>query len=249
MNRVSSRIWNVLRNVVLSLVALLVVGSAWSQDIRPFTARYQVRFYGLSGGVLQLTLRRGGESNQYVYESTADPSFLASFMVSDAARESSTMMIDENGVRPLQFLSDDGKKGDEKDSKIQFDWEQKVLTGRSERVDFHQELPDRIQDHLSIQIAVIWALQRDRELGEYSLIDTGEIKKYTYTKEGAGTVKFKGRTLDATIIRSERTNSPGGRINRYWHAAELGHLPVRAERSRDGKIDLVMELIEVKFAE
>jgi hypothetical protein len=238
-------------NFLLAVIALaLTLGSQLTSaaDLHLFTARYQVRFYGVSGGVLQLTLRKGNEPNEYIYESRAEPSFLGSFMVSDAARESSTMLIDAMGVRPTQFLSDDGKKGDEKDSNVRFDWTQNRIIGRSERVDFNQELPPHIQDHLSIQIAVIKALQDGAELGDFALIDAGEIKNYTYTKEGGGTIKFKGRVLDATIVRSERANSPGGRINRYWHAAELGNLPVRAERSRGGKIDLTMDLVDVKFS-
>lgn len=220
-----------------------------AEDVRGFKARYQVRFYGLSGGILELTFHKGTNPNEYVYESRAEPSVLGSFMISDAARESSTMVVDDAGVRPLTFFSDDGKKGDEKDSNIKFDWNNKKLAGRSERVDFDQELPARIQDHLSIQIAVIDALSRNGELGEFSLIDAGEIKKYTYSVEGPGTVKYKGTPISATIVRSARSDNPGGRINRYWHAQEQRFLPVRAERSRDGKIDLTMELIDVKFTE
>jgi len=235
-------------SIVAGAIALACCAvSADSEELRLFTARYQVRFYGLSGGVLELTLRRGTEPDQYVYESKADPSFLGSFMISDSASESSTMLIDDNGVRPLKFLSDDGKKGDEKDSNILFDWKKKRLTGRSERNDFDQDLPEHIQDHLSIQIAVVKALLAGREPGDFSLLDAGEVKKYRYTKDGNGTVKFKGRSFDAAIIKSERSDSPGSRVTRYWHVAEQGSLPVRAERSRNGKIDLTMELVDLKF--
>ena len=96
---------------------------------------------------------------------------------------------------------------------------------------------------------MIQALQAGSDPGEYSMVDTGEIKKYRYTHESTGTVKFKGQTLDATIIRSERSDSAGGRITRYWHAPTLGNLPVHAERSRDGKVDLTMDLLNVEFPE
>jgi Protein of unknown function (DUF3108) len=235
--------------MLLSAALCVFAQLAEADELKPFVARYQVRFYGVSGGILQLTLRKGGGPNEYVYESRAEPSFLGSFMISDAARESSTMIVDDGGVRPLTFFSDDGKKGDEKDSSVRFDWERKKLTGRSERVDFDQELPERIQDHLSIQIAVIQGLLHDSPLGNFTLLDAGEVKSYVYSKEGGGTVKYKGRNLDAIIVRSERANSPGGRINRYWHVPSEGDLPMRAERSRDGKVDLTMELVDLKFTE
>jgi len=233
----------------LAMTFAFGASTSWSAEPRPFVARYKAQFYGMSGGILQFTLRRGDGPDQYIYESRAEPSFLGSFMVSDAARERSTMTVTANGVRPLTFFSDDGKKGDEHDSDIRFDWTQNRLTGRSEGKDFNEPLPERIQDHLSIQIAVIEGLLGGAELGEFSLIDGGEIKRYTYSKEGAATVKFKGKTLEAVIVRSQRSDSPGGRINRYWHAPELGSIPVRAERSREGKVDLIMELVDVKFSE
>ena len=242
----------ILRTLSIALcgATLLLSGTAMAQEeLRPFTARYQVRFYGLSGGHLELTLHKGETPNVYMYDSRAFPSFLGSFAISSSARESSTMEIDTNGVRPLKFVSEDGKKGDDQDSTLEFDWNTHRLTGRSEGRDMDREMTEPIYDHQSIQIAVIWRLQHDLDLGEFLLVDGGEVKRYAYTKEGTAAVRYKGRDLDAIVVRSERADSPGGRINRYWHAVEFGYIPVRAERSRDGKIDLKMELVDLKFAE
>ncbi len=231
-----------------AILALLAQATS-AQDLKPFTARYQARFHGVSGGILELKLSKGAQPDQYIYESRAKPSFLGSFMISESALETSTIVVDANGVRPIKFFSDDGKKGDAKDSALQFDWQQKRLSGRAETVDMDRELPDRLQDHLSIQVAIIWALQHGVDVGELPLVDGGEIKRYRYINEGPATLKHKGRQLATTLLRSERTDSTGGRTNRYWHAAELGNIPVKAERSRNGKIDLTMELIDVKFTD
>jgi hypothetical protein len=34
-------------------------------------------------------------------------------------------------------------------------------------------------------------------------------------------------------------------VSRVWHAAALGQVPVRAEQVRKGKVETVMELIEL----
>jgi hypothetical protein len=159
------------------------------------------------------------------------------------------MLVDASGVRPLKFVADDGKKSTEQDSLYEFDWAQKKVAGHTGSIQLNQELPDRMHDHLSVQIAVIWALQHGAELGDYTLVDGGKIKRYLYTQEGPATMTFKDRKLDATIVRSARSDRTGGRINRYWHAAELGNIPLRAERSNDGKIDLTLALIDLQFAE
>jgi hypothetical protein len=220
-----------------------------AQEIRPFTARYEARYYGVSGGTIELTLRKGAQPGEYVYASRAKPGFLAAFLISDAARETSTMSVDANGVRPLTFTADDGKKSTAQDSTYQFDWTQKKLVGHTGDVKLDQELPERMQDHLSVQVAIIWALQHNAALGEFTLVDGGKIKHYNYTLEGAATMSFKGRALDTTIVRSARSDRTGGRINRYWHAAELGNVPLRAERSSDGKVDLTIDLIDLQFTE
>jgi hypothetical protein len=232
-----------------SAFLVLLSQAAWSQDLRPFTARYEARYYGISGGTIELTLRKGAQPNEYVYESRAKPGLIAAFMISDAARESSTMSVDAGGVRPIKFVADDGKKSTAQDSLYQFDWAQKKLVGHTGNLELNQELPEHMQDHLSVQVAVIWALQHAAELGEFTLVDGGKIKHYLYTKEGAATAAFKDRKLDATIVRSARSDRTGGRINRYWHAAELGNIPVRAERSNDGKVDLTLALIDLQFTE
>ncbi len=250
MKRIQNRLTSVSVTLPTLLLALLLIAPvSWAQPVHLFTATYQARFYGLSGGKLLFTFRKGDQPNEFVYESRAQPSFLGSFMISSSARESCTMTFDDNDVRPLKFLSDDGKRGEDNDSNLTYDWVHHRLTGRSERVDFDQALPKNVQDHLSIQIAVMQALQNGSELDEYSLVDSGEIKRYRYTKEGAGSIKYKNQTLDATIIRSERSDSPGGRITRYWHAPALHFLPVHAERSRNGKIDLTLDLMSDEFAE
>jgi hypothetical protein len=222
---------------------------AWSQELRPFTARYEARYYGVNGGTIELTLRKGAAPNEYVYESRAKPTLLAAFMISEAAREVSNMVADANGVRPIKFVADDGKKSVAQDSIYQFDWTQRKVTGHTGNIALDQALPDRMQDHLSVQIAVMWALQHNADLGEYTLVDGGKIKQYLYSKEGAATMPFKDRTLNTVIVRSARADRTGGRINRYWHAAELGYIPLRAERSNKDKVDLTIALIDLQFTD
>ena len=235
---------------LLTMITYLLLSPQLSAEpqLRLFTARYRVTFHGLSGGTLELTLKKGDQPGQYVYTSSAKPSLLASFMVSSDARETSLMELTATGIRPLKFISEDGKKGDSKDSALDFDWTRQRLTGRAEAKDIDIELPARTQDHLSIQIAVIWDLLQGREPGVYSLIDGDEIKEYEYRNDGTATIKYGGRDLESVRIRSARTGG-SDRITHYWHAPEFGYVPVRAERATKGQVDLVMQLVDLKFAD
>ncbi len=215
-------------------------------SLRMYVAHYQVKFRGLNGGVLQFTLRKGDKPDQYIYETSAKPSFLGGFFVSDKALESTVMEITGDEIRPLSFSSDDGKKSEAKDAQIKFSWSKHRVTGISEAKPVDLEFPARTQDHLSIQIAVMWDLLNGHELGTYPMFDGGEMKSYDYRKDGEERIHYDGRDLDTVIVRSENTGG-GSRVSRYWHAPELGYLPIRAERTRKGEVELVLQLIDVKF--
>src|SRR5690606_17235307 len=71
-----------------------------------FTANYAVSYRGIQAGNLTFALQRA-EDGRYIYETKADPSFLARLVVSSNAVERSEMIIDENGVRALEWSLDD----------------------------------------------------------------------------------------------------------------------------------------------
>jgi hypothetical protein len=238
--------------IITTIIALLICAlpalSEAETPLRTYVAHYQVKFRGMNGGVLQFTLRKGDKPDQYIYETSAKPSFLGGFFVSDKAHESSVMEIAGDEIRPLSFNSDDGKKSDAKDVQVRFSWSKHHITGRSEAKPVDLEVPARAQDHLSIQVAVVWDLSNGRELGTYPMFDGGEMKSYDYRKDGEEQISYEGRDLDTVIVRSEHTGG-GSRVSRYWHAPELGYLPIRAERTRKGELELVLQLIDVKFTE
>ncbi len=101
-----------------------------------------------------------------------------------------------------------------------------------------------LQDRLSIQVAVLAALQRSVDPGTIALIDEEQIKHYTYTRAGSGRVKTKAGEFETVLYESTRPGS--SRVSRVWHAPELGYLPVRAEQVRKGKVETVMELVRVE---
>ncbi len=215
---------------------------------RLYVARYRVRYRGLSGGVIEFALRRGSEAGRYVYESRAFPSMLGRLIISKDSREKSLLAIDADGVRPLAFTSEDGTSATKKDTTLNFDWGSHRLTGRSEDRDVDLPLPERTQDHLSIQIAVMVDLLRDRAPGTYPLVDNGAVKDYEYARDGEEKLTFNGKQYDCIILRSERAGG-SRRSNRYWHAPALNDLPLRAERSDKGDVDLTLELEDLKLGD
>ncbi len=223
--------------LTLGLFAAAFIPAAAAASIAPipFAATYDVSFRGISAGELHSTLRPEG-SGEYVYETRANPRRLARLFVSSRAVERSVMRIDEDGVRPLSWFSDDGRS--ERDV-LEFAWNEERVSGtvNGNRVQF--PIAPRMQDRLSMQIAVITALLRGEEPGALSMVDE-RLKHYSYTRVGTERIRTSAGEFEAVLYESTRPGS--SRLSRFWHAPELGFLPVRAEQLRNGKVETVMEL-------
>lgn len=214
--------------------------------LRPYTARYQVSYRGLTGGELEFSLKR--QSNgEYAYSSHVFPNFLGSLFASDQAEDSSIVALNGETVQPLQFRSEDGTRKGEKDIKLDFDWNKHTVSGRAKEKDFSLNLPAGAQDRLSIQLAATLALQAGRDPGKLVMVEGDEIKEYNITQENTEHVRVPAGEYDTVVLKSERVDSPSSRVTRYWYAPQLGYLPVRAERSSKGKVDIVMELKSIQF--
>ena len=74
----------------------------------------------------------------------------------------------------------------------------------------------------------------------FQIIDKDEVKEFTYTQEGTASIKTDIGQIDTIIVASQRTGN--NRILRMWFAPSLGFVPIQAERSRDGKLELAMRI-------
>jgi hypothetical protein len=229
---------------VVAICAL--AGFAHSAELQPYTARYHVSFHGISAGVLEFSLQAGATPGTFTYSVRAEPSLLARFVVNSQALESSTIRVAGTEVRPLEYHSDDGSKSEAKDAQYTFDWDRDRATGRWQNKPVDLTLPPRTQDRQSIQIAVMNDLIAAREPGVYPLLDGDEIKEFSYQHDGTGRIKTAGGEYDAVIIRSARVGNET-RVNRYWHAPSVNFVPVHAERTTKGSVDLVLDLESLKL--
>lgn len=225
------------------LFATLLLATAARADAilpKPFTATYEITYRGMRAGRLTFKLSRDEATGRYTYETTADPSMLARFVVSSAALERSVMEIGPDGVRPLEWHLDDGKSGTARDGKLKFDWNKNVASGEIEGEKIELALEPGLQDRLSIQIDVVTSLLRGEEPGLIPLIDDNRVKRYSYVKKQTEAVDTKLGKLDAVVYESTREGS--NRQSRFWMMPKMEYLAARAEQIRKGKVETVMVL-------
>jgi hypothetical protein len=72
------------------------------------------------------------------------------------------------------------------------------------------------------------------------MLEKDQLQEYHITRVGNERVRVAAGEYDVVVLKSERHGS--SRSTRYWYAPQPGYIPVRAERSTKGKVDIVMEL-------
>ena len=233
----------------LALGLLLVTPAfAAAASLRAYEAVYHFAFHGLSGGDLTLTLRGDAEPEHWIYETRANPSFLARLVVSGDSLERSWFRVTPAGVEPLRYKLDDGtpKHGD--DAELRYDWTRGRVAGTVRGAPLDLPTEAGLQDVMSIRAAPMADLLAGREPHEYAMLDGREIKHYVYTRSGAERIKTALGEFDTVIITSDRKGSDGhGRVWRYWYAPSLNWLPVRIEQREDGQTRMALTIRSLKW--
>ena len=123
---------------------------------------------------------------------------------------------------------------------LDFDWNGRRARGTSEGKTVDLAIALGTQDVMSIQVEVMRDLKNDNLPMTFQIVDKDEVKEFNYTREGSAKLKTALGELDTVIVASQRTGN--NRILRMWFAPSLGYVPVQAERSRDGKLELAMRI-------
>jgi hypothetical protein len=209
-------------------------------QLEPYTARYQVSYRGIAGGYVESSLRPAAPAGTWQYATRAFPNFLGRMAISAAAHEHSTMQISADGVRPLEFEFNDGSAEDAKDIRVQFDWSAGLVRGVADGKPFEYEVEPGTQDTASVQAAMIVELLAGRAPEGFPILTGGHLRQYRYWSEGPAKVTTPAGQYETVVWVSQREGS--SRMQRVWHAPELGYVPVQAIQYRKGKPELAMKL-------
>ena len=231
---------------VLWIAGLLGIAAAHAEapQLQPYVATYAVSYRGLEAGTITMHLTHDAGSNRYTFETRANPSMLARFVIGRDAVERTVVETTADGIRPLQWHLEDGKSGKDGDGDLSFDWNANKVSGEYEGKPVELATQAGLQDRLSIQLAVTAALVQGREPASIVMVNGDRTREYTYARGATAQVDTKLGKQDTIIYESTRPNS--NRVSRVWHAPSLQFLPVRAEQIRKGKVETVMQLVALE---
>jgi hypothetical protein len=204
--------------------------------IAPFVAHYQADWKGISVGTSDIQLAQGAEPGHYLYTWTITARGIFRVAYRDDLVQKSWLTAADDHVRPERYFGKEGGSSVE----LNFDWQNKRATGVSETKPVDIALKDGTQDVMSIQVEVMLDLKNGNLPKTFQIIDKDQMKEFNYTQEGSAKIRTAIGELDTVIVTSQRVGN--NRILRMWFAPSLGFVPVQAERSRDGKVEIAMRI-------
>ncbi|MDP9010207.1 MAG: DUF3108 domain-containing protein [Pseudomonadota bacterium] len=207
--------------------------------ISPFVAHYQADWKGISIGTSDIELTKGDGPGRYQYTWTITARGVFRLAYHDDLVQRSWLSLIGDHVRPDKYSGNEGSSTVE----LEFDWQNKRATGVSETKPVDLKLSEGTQDVMSIQVEVMLDLKHGNLPRTFHIIDKDQLKDFEYTQEGHAKLRTALGELDTVIVTSQRVGN--NRILRMWFAPSLGFVPVQAERSRDGKIEIAMRINSV----
>jgi hypothetical protein len=224
---------------LLWLIAALSAASPAAADaLTPFTASYSWSWHGavIAVSTLKLEQRQG---DTWIYSSSSEPRGLGN-LYPMRPKLRSVLRVTDQGVQPLSYHATDGTSANERGADVTFDWDSGRASGVYEGVKVDLPLKSGLQDDLSIQIALLYALRQGRAPGDLSMIDKNSIRDYSYLREGTQTIDTKLGRIDTVVYASHHAGSP--RVTRFWCAPSRGYVPVRVEQKRIDSVEWTLEI-------
>jgi hypothetical protein len=204
--------------------------------IAPFIAHYEASWKGISVGTSEIQLTRGTDPGEYLYIWTITARGIFRIAYRDDLVQRSWLKMIGDHVRPDKYFGKEGSQTVE----LNFDWHDKRATGVSETKPVDIKLPEGAQDVMSIQVEVMFDLKNGNLPKTFQIIDKDQLKEFNYTQEGTAKIRTAIGELDTIIVTSRRAGN--NRLLRMWFAPSLGFVPVQAERSRDGNLEIAMRI-------
>lgn len=201
----------------------------------PFVATYTIAWHGVPAGSSTLELRETAPQF-YLYTSTDRAYGVFRLVFPHALRQSSRFKVSAGEVEPLAFQA--GGIGNA--VMAQFDWKAGTLTGMAKGRLLDLKLQPGTQDPLSVQIAIMLALEARNAPDAFWMLNTDEIDRFQYVRHGEAMVDTPLGSLHTILYTSHEAGSD--RTTYLWLAPALDYMPARAEQHVKGSTQVSLEI-------
>lgn len=197
----------------------------------PFSATYSVR-YGILRGEMTLELKQHDAS--YTYETALRPRGFVSWLRRGEIRETSRLVTADHRVQPSDYSSIDTIAKPTRITNYVFDQPPGRVTGEYKSRAVDMPMKPGGQNRISVQIAIMRALQANIEPTEFSVFDRGRWRDFKIEIFPDQVAETPSGDFETVEVRYAYTDKP-----KSWSmhcATALHYLPVMIVYHEDGKV-------------
>jgi hypothetical protein len=223
--------------LALAFAGAVVSSVAGADELKPYQARYNGIWHGMTVAVSELKLEQTGDT--WTYSSSSSPRGIG-HMASGIfpPRQVSVVRVNGSDVLPqsYRFLGGESSKATD----LTYNWQTHRVTGMYDGTAVDQPLTPEVQDDASVQLALMVELLTGRTPASFQIIDKNTVREYKFTRDSEATLQTPLGAVKTIVYRSQKANSP--RITRFWCAPERGFIPMKVEQTKGDDVQWTLEI-------
>lgn len=234
----------------MTLLLLAFLSSTTFAQPLEFTASYNLEKYGVAIARSDYTLQH--ENNGLRISQHTETVGLAALLRSDQLDESSFVSRLHDQLLLTEFsYRQDSPDDKNRDIRIEIDWSQSDgelegnVTGAAYGEALSLSVNEPVWDTSSYLIPLMLNTTENSPPQQYTMMVKGDFKTYTFITHGIEKIEVSGNSIQA--IKVERESAPDKSPVYMWLAPSLNNLPVKVDKWKDGKLQLIMLLDQAQF--
>lgn len=239
---------------ILLATSFLLAGPVASTQAAPLTAEglppefeaiYEVRKGDITVGEMRLRLSR--QDGRLVYESRTYPVGVAAFFLgAQVATYRTVLEKTEDRYRAVEFEYEvRGAKKDRGERNI-FDWSSHTVHSRYKGETHTLAIVPHTLDRFSVQLLLMRRPQAGITRYTCPVVSRGRLKEYAYELEPHQPVQTRLGSFSAHRYVREKNDRKGTRYTE-WYAEALHYIPVRSDKTQNGKTEISARITEVHW--
>lgn len=219
------------------LVFFMMSSMSFAQDLEDYSAKYQIEMNGLQAGELTQQLETVTDGLHRFRSVTKAKGVVAMFR-RDTVKETSLWTVDDQQIKPHQYLYQ--RNGGKKDKylRMDFDWPENKVQIDDKVHPWELDIDAGTLEKHIYQVQLRLDLQQDpnQKVFNYLIADGGRIKHYQIERLEQETISTPLGKIDTVKFTRQRDrDSDKDRETTLWCAPALGYLPVKLEHiEKDG---------------